>query len=286
MKTRFIFPSACILLLILASEIATAQWYVIPDLQHANIECLTVANDTLVFVGGQQGLLLRSTDSGQHWQNIWGGSLSDTILALGTAGGYIFAGTYGLYSVHRSTDNGTTWAISNTGLPGTMQAHAFAATDTKLFVAGDYGVYSSTDWGESWAADTTGLDINPQFPGDHSSTTVGITSVSGQIYTIRRNWEGVYTSRADTVVWSSIGLSTNSGFSIVSIDTNVFAGTQSGIFLYGGDGSTWIPRNDSLPGLFDDCILATVDSFLVAYIVGDGGSGVYVTSDRAELEEG
>ena len=279
MKSRFLF---LFILLLLLSQGSTAQWYVIPELQYAAITCLMVTNDSTVFVGGHQGLLLRSTDAGRSWENVWGANLGDTVLSLGSGDRYLYAGTFGVSSVHRSTDNGTSWNVSNTGLPGSMVVRAFNSTSSKLFVAGNTGVFSSTDWGGQWRADTVGLRLEQPYPGYEFAGNSGITSVGSVLYTIKRDPGGVYTSPEDTVAWIPIGLDNNWGYAIVVLDTNVIAGTRSGVFLYTGSGSTWIPRNSGLPGFMFDCLLTVADSLIIAFIAGYTESGVYVTSDLGE----
>lgn len=278
MTLRVVFLSV----FLVAFQVAPAQWNMIPELQYASIECLLVTNDSTIFVGGAYTLLLRSTDSGQTWQNIFGNIYADTTLALGTGGGFIFAGMFGVTTAYRSSDNGTTWILANSGLPSDMHAHGFAATDSQVFVSGNHGVYSSSNWGESWSADTAGLNLQPSYPGDPWSGTLGITRVDSLLYTITPNFKGVYVSRVDSVLWTPLGLDDGIGYAIISIDTNVVAATAYGIFVYDRSSSTWFPRNAGLPEYVYSCRLATVDSFLIAYILGDDTSGVYVSSDVGE----
>ena len=77
-----------LLLAAVAGPQLSAQWSTVPGLEYAFITCFLATNDSTFYVGGHQGLLRRSTDRGATWQNIWGnGMQSDTIMALGSAGG-------------------------------------------------------------------------------------------------------------------------------------------------------------------------------------------------------
>jgi hypothetical protein len=70
--------------------------------------------------------------------------------SLGIHGADVFAGSAGI--VYRSTDDGLTWNISNTGM-GFVTAYSFASAGSDLF-AGTYqlGVYRSTDGGANWSS--------------------------------------------------------------------------------------------------------------------------------------
>ena len=74
---------------------------------------------------------------------------------------------------------------------------------------------------------------------------------------------------------------------MASIDTNIFIGTQDGIYLYGG-GTVWLSRNNGLfvsdTSWIESCIFTKSDSLLFANIlsVSSYTSGIYVTSDLGQ----
>ncbi len=281
MKTRVLFWSVIFMLLSQGGIQALAQWSAIPQLQYTNIKCFLTLNDSTIFVAGDNGTLLRSTNNGTAWTNVMGNGIeADTILSLGKGGGYIFAGAFGMSSVYRSSDNGGSWSAANQGLPAVTQVNTFTWIDSTLYTATNYGVFSSTDNGGSWKADTAGLGLQQLYPGQIGGIA-GITSVGSKLYAINAVWGGVYASSADSTTWVSIGLDTVWGYAMASIDTNVFAGTPQGVYLYAGSGSTWLPRSNGLPEYLPFCILTTADTLLFAY-TGLRTNGIYMSSDLGQ----
>lgn len=277
MKTRFVLGLILVSVLVLNANEALAQWCSIPDLKYTNIYCFMTANDSTVFVGGDNATLLRSTDNGATWASVMGnGFYVDTVLSLVEGGGYIFAGANGVESVYRSSDNGATWSVANSGLPFNTQVFSMTDVDSNLFAATNYGVYGSSDRGETWQADTAGLNMISLY---QFGKTVAITSVGLRLYTFLINQVGwsVYTTTIDTIAWTSVGLDTVPGFAMTAIDTNVFAATSMGVYLYGG-GRTWLSRSNGLPYYIPSCILITSDTLLFAYI-GSRNGQIYMTSD-------
>ena len=272
MKSRNIFLKKLIVLWILFPSFTFTQWQSIPRLQHVSIKCMLTAGDSTVFVGGDMATLLRSTDNGISWVNVWNGLGGDTILSLGQGGGYIFAGTLGLQGVYRSSNNGDAWSVANLGLPPNTRANAFTYSNNTLFVATGRGVYSSTNLGQQWKVDTAGLRLAP------GAGAAGIASAGSRLCTIKFPGGGVYTSPVDTIAWTSIGLDTVWGYAIAAVDTNIFAGTPKGIFLYSGEGKIWLPRNNGLPTYLYQCILTSVNNLLIVF-TGCVGNGIYVSSD-------
>jgi photosystem II stability/assembly factor-like uncharacterized protein len=285
MKSRFILFAVFVACTAVFINEAIAQWYKIPDLQYSRIWCILTANDSTIFVGADNGTLLRSTDDGTTWMNVVGNGLYvDTVLSLGEGLGYIFAGSNGW--VYRSSDDGESWDLANDGLEGISRVNAFTFVDTILFTATDHGVYSSIDSGKSWFPDTSGLNL---WEFDQAGT-VGITSMDSSLYTIKGWYGSVYTSSVDNRFWTQILPDTmNQGYAIAAIDTNVFIVTLKGVYLYSGGSTTWYARNNGFPVndtiFVISCFLTTADSLLFAYSdFSDAfhGGHIYVTSDLGQ----
>jgi hypothetical protein len=278
------------ILLFFASYVVTAsaQWNEIPQLKYSNIYCILTTNDSTLFVGGDNMLLMRSTDGGSTWTNVMGQGIEvDTVLSLAEGCGYIFTGANGVESVYRSTDNGETWSTANNGLPPYAAINELITAGSTLYAATDRGIYSSDDSSGHWKIDTAGLSLNQLYPGQNGGT-VGIALAGSKLYTIKKSWGSVYTSPTDNISWTQIAADIlHEGYAITAIDTNVFIATQQGIYLYDINRSTWLSRNNGLP--IDDtiylvsCILTKIDNLLFAYLESSSlysyGKGIYVTSN-------
>jgi len=286
MIPRSLFGLLLTSIVILFSNTAFTQWNNIPDLQFRNVHCFLAANDSTVFVGGDNGTFFRSTNGGAAWTNVMGnGMFVDTVLSLGEGLGYIFAGSFGVESFYRSSDLGNSWSVVNQGLPSSAQLNAFTFVNNTLFAATDRGVYSSADSGISWTADTAGLGMDSN--DINSGSTVGIASSGSKLFTIKSYGGSVYTSPADSVSWTkAASLDYSWGYAMAAVDTAIVIAMQNGIHVFDGD-STWLPRNNGLP--FNDttwlasCLLATSDSLLFAYFTFASDTwfsrGIYATSD-------
>ncbi len=142
-----------------------------------------------LWVGTQDGGLFASSNGGTTWTAINNGYQSANIRALAThpldtgSSTVILAG-YGdafttTHAIYRSTDNGTTWAASDTNLnaeqirsiaidPTTVDNNALTAENFTVYAAGrseriptipskDGGIYKSTDAGQTWTTIDNGI---------------------------------------------------------------------------------------------------------------------------------
>ncbi len=267
-----------------------AQWQKIPDLEYTTVYCMLTTSDSVVFVGGDYGTLLRSPDNGSTWTSVMGnGFWVDTVLSLGQGLGYIFAGANGAGSMFRSSDQGLNWNPANSGFPPAAQVNAFAFTftDTNLYVATNYGIYSSADSGGSWKIDTIGLGLNQLYSGQGDGLA-GIVAAGSKLFTIK--WQGgsVYSTSTDSISWKQISSDFyHTGLAITAVDTNIFIATQDGIYLYGG-GATWLPRSNGLfisdTSRIDWCIFTKSGTSLFANILTSSiyTRGIYVTNDLGQ----
>jgi len=160
------------------------------------------------------------------------------IYALGAAG-----------TVYHSTDGGTTWSSSNTGLPGSVLLNCLvidpkspATLYVGLFVAttGTPLIYKSTNSGVSWAASGSGLPsatgifdlaIDPKTPSNLFASVVVAINASGSVTANG----GVFKSVDSGGSWQD----TTAGIAPVLA---TYAGTQYGNITYAGQ-----PLNCPIP---------------------------------------
>lgn len=115
-------------------------------------------NGGLIVAVGEKGTILRTTNSGQNWINV---SLADTSVNFYcvsqrtrqnfNAENFYIAGSQG--KIYKSTDNGATWALKNSGTSNTLRSIFFSGNDSGA-VCGDNGtVRITTNAGETWFSD-------------------------------------------------------------------------------------------------------------------------------------
>jgi len=168
---------------------------------------------------------------------------SNFIQSIITKGDTIFAGSL-KNGVFRSLNNGGSWTMVNTGLPGTVVVYAFAIKDSTVFTGGYGGVYKSTDYGDNWTPAYTGMTNN----GIWSMALRGNDIIAGTY------GGGLYLSSNNGNNWDSI----NNGIAnrcIMAINTkgdSIFAGTYGNvgsIFFSPNNGVNWDSVNNGMPPL-------------------------------------
>lgn len=135
-----------------------------------------------------------------------------------------------------------------------------------LFAGTGKGVFLSTNNGVSWTAVNNGLThqvIN-------ALCFCGTNLFAGS--------EGVYLSTDYGTSWTSCGLSSNVVYSLLSIDTNIFAGTESGAFLSNINGSNWTAIDSGFVHIFVDVSAFTFNGPNI--FAGLQGNGIYLSTNK------
>jgi photosystem II stability/assembly factor-like uncharacterized protein len=219
----------------------------------SNIGNITVNGET-IFAQGSAGFF-RSDDNGETW--IPAGLEGEYISALGSDGETIIACT-SYKNIYRSTDNGTTWAKTDSGslLKTGYIASIIFCGDT-IFATSPNIICRSFDKGVSWAI------YHPAIPPFEilSFTAIGSTIFVGTKY------GGVFRSLDFGSTWTSFNNSlTNSRVKFLVTDGNtVFAYTwqlagMAGIFSTTDNGLTWNELNVSLP----DTVTSGIEALAIA----------------------
>ncbi|MCL4538131.1 MAG: hypothetical protein M1378_00770, partial [Bacteroidetes bacterium] len=107
-----------------------------------------------------------STDGGVNWSLISGGSsgfpLNTSIAAAFAQGSTFFAGGSGT-GILVSTDGGTQWVVSDSGVPANVSVSSFGGDGNDVFAVTSSGLYRSTDDGVTWAAADSGFPAGTSF---------------------------------------------------------------------------------------------------------------------------
>ena len=171
--------------------------------------------------------IMVSTASAQ-WQRT-NGPYYDYIQSVTGDGANILVGSYN--GVYRSTDDGSTWALSNDGLTN-LSVIILAQKDSLVLVATLGGTFRSTNNGANW------MDANNGLPNSRVSCfavgqTMGFAGTEDS---------GVFRSSDKGVTWTNVnfGISNLSIKSIAYDGTNLYVGsTESNVFWSTNHGSSW-----------------------------------------------
>ena len=192
-------------------------------------------------------VFLFSITSHAQWKRTSTGLFSgNSIYSLLYIDGKLIAGTPD--GVFTSTDEGTNWDSSSTGLPipygsyyASVNSMYYDGTTLYAGTAGQ-GIYSSTNEGATWDSLGTGL---PDYATINCLTKSGSVLIAGLAY------GGIYRSTDNGAQWidANTGITTTGTFnSFVSTSAGVFAGTSlHGVYLSTDHGASWTGVNNGLP---------------------------------------
>ncbi len=201
-----------------------------------------VISGTDIFVGTQSdnseiGGVFRSTNQGSSWVSMNTGLPGTAIVSLVTIDTNLFVSTS--KGVFLSTNKGANWTGVNNRLTNDSTVTSFATIGSTLFAVGGY-VFRSTNSGMSWTNESSGLFGATQ----GLITAIG---VSGTNLFVGESglYGGVFLSADSGANWTpaNTGLPTdNDNFYVgafASVGTNVFVGTDSGVYLTTNNGESW-----------------------------------------------
>jgi photosystem II stability/assembly factor-like uncharacterized protein len=227
----------------------------------------------------------RSTDNGEHWNRaesgLPAGAFVQTLVVNGTE---FYAMPYGM-GVYRSTDGGVSWSTCNSRLPDSLLI-GLTVVGTDLIavtggaVTGYVETFRSSDSGASW----TPLQVDSDSVRMGAIATIGnylIASVSdkgvlrssdngstwqkvgtglpaqwisrfvvsgGTLFGLGSN--GIYRSVDSGATWKLVGTELNNIglWTIATIDTDLFVGTNVGAYRIGENDTEWTEINEGMKG--------------------------------------
>src|SRR5436190_1770104 len=160
--------------------------------------------------------------------------------------------------VFMSTNEGSSWAAVNNGLPSGIIMHnlVFDSVQHQLWAAANVGIYRSGDAGKLWQILNNGLpskvDVNTILPAAISGGDKGLVFAGTN--------QGFFRSQDDGAQWppsqeSLSGLSVNAILIDYHTVTTVYAGTAIGVLRSDDNGQNWggiasgLPRNQVVQAL-------------------------------------
>lgn len=199
-------------------------------------------NGSTLYCGINDGGVYTSANNGLQW-NLCGVQCT-SITSFTVNGKNVYAGAYGNYGVHLTTDSGNSWQLMYKGLTA-PQVNALTHIDSVLFAGTDgVGMFVSYNGGKLWAPCDSGLDTKYAY-------CMALLSVGNKVYVGTGN--GVFSTSNMAVTWdpNSNGLTTKYVRSLASDGSYIYAGTNGGgIFKLNTGTGIWTASNSGLSSLF------------------------------------
>jgi hypothetical protein len=155
---------------------------------------------TNLYAGTQIQGAIKSVDNGINWTET-SLPIDVPVRVVVTNGTYVFAGTSNYYNdpeiapvgIYRSSDNGSSWELVNTGL-GNYDIGSLVYNGTDLYAGTKGGIFKSANNGDSWTLVNDGFSTPPNatslfVSGDYIFTNNWVPSLGGPVY--RKTLSGV-----------------------------------------------------------------------------------------------
>jgi photosystem II stability/assembly factor-like uncharacterized protein len=201
------------------------------------------------------------------------------VICFASSGSKIYIGTEG-GGVYFSTDDGSSWVQINHGL-NSLNVRALAAMGTDIFSAvwnsaGGSTVYRSTDEGANWTKAGNGLPNDPRFVYQIDCLAVLSNAVGDSNLYAGAIDGGVYVSTDHGANWipDTAGLRNMFVVSMTTSDTNLYAGTYTGIYRSTSNAASWTPTHNSDFHYLSVRSVVARDSLVLASGLTQGTPGV------------
>jgi len=222
-----------LIITIFTINIANAQWQQTNGPCGGYVMALAIIGNN-VFAGTDGGGVYKSMNNGANWDAMNIGLGNDNVTTFVVSDSNLYAGTFN--GVFLKTINGTNWISDNNGLTNDVMNNpifSLAVSGANMYAVSESGLYKSNNWGIDWT-------LIPEFGNIvYQAVTFSGTNVFTSQYNV-----GIQFSTDNGVSWDSI----NKGLPIPATvnplaanGTNVFVGTDSGVYKLNYNDSTWTP---------------------------------------------
>jgi photosystem II stability/assembly factor-like uncharacterized protein len=172
------------------------------------------------YSSGYQGGVWRSDDNGETWTNVWTGNITPNWSSSGTGVGAMAYGNSTVVAVGsdglilRSTDQGTTWSTSESGVSTPLNGVAFG--NNKFVATGQDGtILTSTNNGVSWQNQPSGENWIPGIAFGNGLFVLanGSASSDGIVWTEANNSYPYWAPWGSSITYGHAGFITGLNFS-------------------------------------------------------------------------
>ncbi len=308
-------PKALVAVVLLPLTIAYSQWFPSNGPKGINVNQF-MTYGPLILAATTNGVFA-SSNEGARWTSTSSGLPSSSILSLAAVRSTILAGTSD-QSVYRSTDGGTNWEWSGTGIYSLVffennMVRCLVTSGDSVFAGTGGGIFVSTDSGVHWLPASNGLTDKNILALESNGIYLWAGTASGGVFRSTNggaNWSTANDSLSDTYIptvrqigpnlfagtgsagvfvssdhgdtWEnhSTGLTSLLVRSLVGSGTNVLAGTQGGVFVSSNNGDSWV-KAEGIFGRYAASDFCVVGGSTLA----GTGSGVMSSSDQGHSWE-
>lgn len=255
----------------------SGRWQVQTSGTTAFLYSVKAVNYLTGWTGGSRGTVLRTTNAGNTWTSVGGGSIgtADIYAVDAIDGNTAFATTSPAATfIHRTTNGGSTWTQVFTQSGGFINGmHMFDSNEGIAVgdpVGGRWTVAKTLNGGTTWTRTAT----EPPQIGTEAGWNNGISYAGDSLFWFSTNANRIYATRNRGASWNSISTPFSfSTFWFNNVNMGIGVGSSGAVRTTDG-GSTWLPT--AIPGTSTVVSSAGYGNcFWVAK-----GQVVYFSSDR------
>lgn len=234
------------------------------------VNCLFVS-DGKIYAGTKSGFFY-SVNSGGNWIRDNSGLTDSTINSIGKLNDIIYIATNaGVYV--QSVSGPVSWLPANNGIASDY-ANCFI-NKNEFIIAGTYkGLFRKSSSDSAWTEINNGIDSDTKILSLHV--------FDSKIFAGTQN-NGIYESNDDGLNWNQIILPAENlnVYDFASDGSNVFAVSDSGVWISQDKGETWMYGNSGLPNHGNDAI--NIISYNNRLFVSIRAADIYISDNNGTL---
>ncbi len=288
------FFSLMYLCMVFGPECLFGQWIPtngpVEGIARALAMSVTGTGDTVIFVGADGGWVFRSTNRGDNWIEIdggtwWkippdtgfmrGGEIRQLVSHANGSGGISLFALADDGLLFRSMNSDTNWTSLGGGIQN-IRVWRLLLVDSTLFAATDSGIYQSTDFGSHWITNSNSLS------GRRVYCLTDFMDSSNNANLLAGTTVGIYRSSTNGATWTPADTLARDCWRVVigrapGGDLRFYAIFNIDIFSSADSGSTWKPVSPLVPFTsYSVYCLAAHDTIIYA---GTDAYGMYYSRD-------